>query len=998
MLPIPFADLLHHILEEYKKEKSIFGITKFYKADKNKTYTIFGEKLETPFGPAAGPHTQLAQNIVSAYLCGSRFFELKTVQKIDGEDLPVSKPCILSGDEGYNCEWSTELTVPQAYEEYVKGWFCLKILSKELGLGSVDGFVFNMSVGYDLAGIKLPKINKYIEGMCDASSEAIFAECKKVCAEAVSQGCFKQVTQADIDAITPRISHSITISTLHGCPPSEIESMAMYLLTEKKLHTFIKCNPTLLGYEYARKTLDGLGFDYIAFDDHHFVTDLQYSDAVPMLQRLQKTANDLQLQFGVKITNTFPVDVTANELPSEEMYMSGRSLAPLSLSVARKLSGDFKGTLRISYSGGADVSNITSIIDTGIWPVTMATTMLKPGGYERMTQIAQKCAAMDYKPFTGISVDGLNDLTEKICSGAIGNRKALKPAAPYKSHEKLPLTDCFMAPCKDTCPIHQDIPAYLRLNAAGDYVQALRVITDKNPLPFITGTICAHTCMGRCTRNFYDSSVAIRKEKLVAAEKAYDTIIKELRPGAQTTQKKVAVIGGGPAGISAAYLLGREGIPVTVFEKRDTCGGIVRHVIPAFRISDEAIEKDISLAKAVGATFVTGTEITSVKDLFAKGFTDVIVAVGAWKPAHLTVAGATVVDALEFLEDCKKHPESVAKKYGENIVVIGGGNTAMDTARAAKRISSIKEVHLVYRRTKRYMPADEEELQLALEDGVDFKELRAPVSYAQGALVCDVMRLGEPDASGRRSPEKTGQTESVPCTCIVAATGENLDDTFFAANNITVDERGKPVVDAMMQTKVPHVFVVGDAASGPATVVKGIAGATAAAQAITALHIDHFEALDTNDCVGVPLAKHGLVGVRKSEGERCLECRTICENCVDVCPNRANVAIKVGKKIQILHVDGMCNECGNCAQFCPYSGRPYKDKFTLFNSYADMDASENPGFALDTQDKSDMPAVRIRFNGKVYEHVNLHAAVADIPDDIVALMKTVISDYRYLCY
>ena len=141
----------------------------------------------------------------------------------------------------------------------------------------------------------------------------------------------------------------------------------------KGLHTFIKCNPTLLGYEFARKTMDEMGYDYVAFGDFHFLDDLQYKDAIPMLQRLKKLAGEKNLEFGVKITNTFPVDVKQNELPSEEMYMSGKSLYPLSISLAAKLAKEFDGQLRISYSGGADYHNIKSIVDAGIWPVTVAT-------------------------------------------------------------------------------------------------------------------------------------------------------------------------------------------------------------------------------------------------------------------------------------------------------------------------------------------------------------------------------------------------------------------------------------------------------------------------------------------------------------------------------------------------------------------------------------------------------------------------------------------------
>ena len=172
MTPIPFGKLMNWILEENKKG-AVFGIKRPFIADPDKTYEIFGRKLETPFGPAAGPHTQLTQNIVASYVAGSRFFELKTVQKLDGEDLPVSKPCIKADDECYNCEWSTELYVPQAFDEYVKAWFACKVLAREYGLGSPDGFQFNMSVGYDLDGIKTEKIDRFIEGMKDAAYDEV---------------------------------------------------------------------------------------------------------------------------------------------------------------------------------------------------------------------------------------------------------------------------------------------------------------------------------------------------------------------------------------------------------------------------------------------------------------------------------------------------------------------------------------------------------------------------------------------------------------------------------------------------------------------------------------------------------------------------------------------------------------------------------------------------------------------------------------------------------
>ena len=357
MTPIPFRELMTWITTEYRRDGAVFGVHKPYKAGVKKL-PIFGETIETPFGPAAGPNTQLAQNIIAGYFAGARFFELKTVQKMDGADLAacINRPCILAEDECYNCEWSTELYVQQAFEEYVKAWCALKIMAKVYGLGDPNGFVFNMSVGYDLAGIQGEKIDTFLNGMVDASKTPIFQECIAVLKE------FFPGESDYIDTITPHVSGSVTVSTLHGCPPDEIERIASYLLEKKHLHTFVKCNPTILGYETARSILDSMGYDYIAFDDHHFKEDLQYSDAVPMFHRLQALADREGLEFGLKLSNTFPVDVKAGELPSEEMYMAGKSLFPLTTTMAAMMAKEFGGKLRLSYAGGADAQYFANAV------------------------------------------------------------------------------------------------------------------------------------------------------------------------------------------------------------------------------------------------------------------------------------------------------------------------------------------------------------------------------------------------------------------------------------------------------------------------------------------------------------------------------------------------------------------------------------------------------------------------------------------------------------
>ena len=978
MIPIPFKELMNWIMTEYRQEGSVFGVHRPYVAGEKSLPIFGGEKIETPFGPAAGPNTQLAQNIIAGYFAGARFFELKTVQKVDGADLAacISRPCILAEDECYNCEWSTELYVQQAYEEYVKAWCACHILSRICGLGQPDGFVFNMSVGYDLEGIKGPKIDKYLNEMMDASGTPIFRECIQVLREMFPG------EEDLIAAIPARISNSVTVSTLHGCPPDEIERIASYLITEKGLHTFVKCNPTLLGYQSARDILDGMGYDYIAFGEKHFNEDLQYADAIPMFRRLLALAGERGLEFGLKLSNTFPVDVKRGELPSEEMYMAGKSLFPLTIEMARRVSKEFDGRLRLSYSGGADFFNIDKLFQCGIWPITMATTELKPGGYQRFTQIGEKLEALAFHPFTQVDVNKVEALALAIREDKY-HVKAVKPLPRRKLYSKVPLVDCFTAPCKGGCPIGQDIPEYIELCRQGDYASALKVILEKNPLPFITGTICAHHCMDKCTRNFYERSVQIRDTKLVAAERGYGKVMAQLKtPTPVYDGKKVAVIGGGPTGMAAAYFCARAGVPTTLFEREAALGGVVRYVIPDFRISDEAIERDAALMRKMGVEVLLSTPAPSVEELKRQGYTHILFAVGAWKPGRLDIPG-NVKPVIAWMREVKAGKREALG----HVAVVGGGNTAMDAARLALRAGAESST-LVYRRTKKYMPADAEELELAMADGVKFLELVSPVEQKDGKLLCRKMKLGEPDASGRRSPVDTGETVELPCDTVISAVGERVDDDELAAYGIHVGEKGRP----SFATNLPGVYTAGDVFRGPATVVEGIADAAAFAEEVVGhaheAAIPEKAIPSRESCI----AKKGvLCESAKREGDRCLVCNTVCQVCADVCPNRANVVVALpdGRR-QILHVDRMCNECGNCAVFCPYDSAPYKEKFTLFHDRAGFDESpDNQGF-LPLGDSK----VLVRLDGKV-EEIDLDET-NDLPAQIDIFIYTVLTKYRYL--
>lgn len=945
MTPMPFEQLIGWMLDEYHSKGSVFGVNKnkFYESDK--TVKILGQELSSPLGPAAGPNTQLAQNLVASYVAGFRFMELKTVQTMDGEDLRkcIPRPCINAEDEGYNCEWSTELTVQQAYEEYIKGWFAVHVAMKEFGLGDKTDCLFNMSVGYDFEGITSEKIDTYINNMADASGTDIFAKCKAYLLDNLN--LFHNMTAEDIEQISSCVSSSITLSTLHGCPPEEIEKIAHYFLTVKKMDTYIKVNPTLLGYDFVRDILDKLGYGYVTFDDRHFQQDLKFEDAVVLIEKLMRTAKEGGLAFGVKVSNTFPVMIKNDELPGEFMYMSGRALFPLSINVARSLSNHYDGTLPISYSGGADYFNVDKILKTGIKPITFATTILKPGGYARAWQLSRKAETAVFEG-DKIDVEALNELADSV----LEDKHIIKDAREVKSRKTdslLPLFDCFKAPCKQGgCPIEQQIPEYLQMVAKGEFDKAFEIIAIDNAAPAVTAEICSHACQGKCTRIDYDQPLQVRNAKKLAVQNAQRKYIDRIKPVPLKTDKKAAVIGAGPAGIAAGVYLRRNGVAVTVFEKRDKPMGIIEYVIPAFRISQQAIDADYQMAVKTGVEFVFNADENFDIETLKKSYDFIVIATGAWKQGACPVktGGDKLLDALEFLETSKAC--GCEMDLGKSVAVIGGGDVAMDCARAAKRAVGSPKVSIVYRRTKDFMPAEIEEKQLALADGIEFLELLAPVSYENCVLTVEVMALGDRDADGRRKVVSMGVTKALEFDTVISAVGARVDTSAF--EQCKQNSRGYADLSASYETSIDGVYVAGDCRSGAATIVQAMADSKCITKDILSqLGITHdFRRIERNVCEDdIRTAKAVLEDKRadKSDAARCLGCDVVCEVCCDVCPNRANVGIRVNGRPQIVHIDGMCNECGNCGFFCPHTGLPYKDKFTLFWDEAGFKDSTNKG-------------------------------------------------------
>ena len=1035
MRPIPFGELLTRIMGEFRNHDSIFSIDKaqFYKDDRKKTVNVFSQSCTTPMGPAAGPHTQLSQNIVASYLVGARFIELKTVQIMD--HLEIAKPCIDARDEGYNVEWSTEYTLEKAYDEYLKAWIVLHMIESAMEGKVVEkpSFIFNMSCGYNLEGIKQEKMQIFIDSMIDAGKKPLFDEyineAKALLDEGILEGSDwegrEECVRKTLDKISRNICPSVTVSTMHGCPPKEIEAICSYLLTEKKLDTFVKLNPTLLGYDTVRKVLDDLGFNYVVLKRESFEHDLQLSDAKAMLHRLVELAGKEGRKFGVKLTNTLGNVNPQDVLPGDERYGSGRILLPLSTRVALILSEEFNGTLPISYSGGVSALSVKELFEIGIHPITLATDMLHPGGYAKMKQLCEICkeAPEAWKKET-IDVSRLRKFVEEVSSPKGIAGKEFRGTNSAKVGTPLSLFDCYVAPCVEACPIHQPIPEYVALAGEGRLAEALSLIYTSNALPNITGWICDHQCQNHCTRMDYEGPVQIREVKRIAAEKGFDEFKASMweKPD-EPADVKAAVIGAGPAGLAAAYFLALAGFDTSVFEKEKNAGGVVANIIPEFRIPLEAVEKDVQFIKDNGVKFNFGTEKT-IKELRDEGFEYIFVGVGATASNDPHVSGnGPRESAISFLLR-SKNGEKI--DLGKNVVVVGGGNTAMDAARMAIRTQGVESVTVVYRRSQSEMPADREEYEMALSDGVKFLFLANPSDVTDGIMNLKKMVLGEKDASGRRKPVESGETFTLDCSYMISAIGEKADQNVLDA--IGVGEEGK-------------VYIIGDTKTGPSTVVRCIASAQSAVDdAIDKVYEDILSQDDDEkecDCEGectcssqeeeVIEEDEDIDEIRseeddffasirekkssvllsasktskdflKTEAKRCLECSYYCNKCTEVCPNRANVMLDMrdtglfDDPFQILHLDAYCNECGNCAAFCPHDGGPYLKKFTLFSRLDDFENSTNSGFY------SENDQVKIRLDGKIIDgEIDKDGKlVADVPEEVKAMVETVFVSYSYL--
>jgi formate dehydrogenase (NADP+) beta subunit len=383
-----------------------------------------------------------------------------------------------------------------------------------------------------------------------------------------------------------------------------------------------------------------------------------------------------------------------------------------------------------------------------------------------------------------------------------------------------------VAPCEAACPAGVDVPRYIRQISEGRFSEALATIRERIPFPLVCGYACFHPCEAKCGRTQYEGPVAIRMLKRVAAERGSNATV----PTAlEKTGKKAAIIGSGPCGLTAAYYLALLGHDVTVFEAMNRSGGMLRYGIPGYRLPDEIVDADIRIIEKSGVKILTGKRVDSAEALLDQGYHAVFIASGAWRAASMGIPGEDGPEVIKGISYLEAVNAGAPPAIGAKVIVVGGGDTAIDAARVSRRLGA--EVVQVYRRTRAEMPASEEEVDAALEEGVKMEFLTAPLRIDQGVMTCIRMALGAADASGRPRPKPVaGSKFSITANTMILAIGQEVE---VPAKVVVRKKNGVVRADPdTLATSVRGIFAGGDAVTGPASIIDAIAQGRVASAAI----------------------------------------------------------------------------------------------------------------------------------------------------------------------
>jgi putative selenate reductase YgfK subunit len=590
----------------------------------------------------------------------------------------------------------------------------------------------------------------------------------------------------------------------------------------------------------------------------------------------------------------------------------------------------------------------------------------------------------------------MKDDADKVCMdlGRIVASALDKDRDVFLSHIEAhycPSGDCVTlsaAPCQLACPASVDAPSYVALVGMGRYKEALEVLREDLPLPGTLSRICVHPCEKACRRGAVDEPIAICRLKRVAFDMAYEEGLITPQKPPHRFEEKIAVIGSGPAGLSTAYFLAKKGYRPTIFESTSEPGGMLRWWIPAYRLPRDILDLEIDYIKAMGVDIHTGVAFgknISLESLKKQGFQAIFLGIGAHRPMRLAIQGeqdfSGVQDGLNFLYAASKGIAEVGKR----VMIIGGGNAAVDCARTALRLNT-EEVHLVYRRTKREMPAHAQEIQALEEEGAILDFLLSPIRIhgENGKVVgleCIRNGLSQPDATGRRRPLPLQGTEHIlPADTIICAIGQEVDtQSLRSVNRLELSQRQLITVDPVtMETSAPGVFAGGDVVTGPATVIEAVASGKKAAEAI------HRSLRGTTnpEFTLIPVRRQQVQVIEMSSQEKSFPSRPVMPM-VDLVTREGSfqeveLGMSVNSAIQearrCLRCD-ICISCGQCIEVC----RNQMGVDAIHLSYVEQNATEETDFrrpadycigcgacaltcptaAIDMQDKDGMRTLRM---------------------------------------